>query len=98
MSYKPYETHVTIDPLTDPADSVLFDQVSKRHGFRVADLLKRNGAKSDKDEFCTAHDYTEAEARARVRAVVTELKDKGFKLRRWKIELIVADSRRGDFL
>lgn len=95
---KPYETHVTIDPCSDERELSLFTLVSQRHGFRVADLLKRSGARSDKDEFCTAHDYTEAEARARVRAVVTELKDKGFTLRRWKIELIVADSRKGDFL
>ena len=52
---KPYEIHVTIDPLSDTYAMLLWERVCKRHGFKPADLRKKNGNKSDADEFATAH-------------------------------------------
>ncbi len=94
MSY--YEIHVTTDPVFDGGEVVLLKSLCAKHGFKVAELLKRNGASHDLDSFATAHSKTYGGAVVKTLGLLGLLKTNGFKIRRYKIEHCILDSRTDD--
>lgn len=92
---KYYECHITVDPVVGDRE-VVFDLVTRKHGFRMADLLKKTGAPSDVDMFCTGRGKTFQGLAEDMDRLLAELRDRGFTLRRWKIEGVMLDSRAGD--
>lgn len=94
-----YEIHVTIDPVlsTDPRRKVLED-LAQTYNYKIAKLFKEGGQEADEDSFMTAHTSTLADAKISLHILVPVLKAGGFVLRRYKIEQIIIDSKREDFL
>ena len=90
-----YECHITIDPVTG-ADLDVFDDLCRGYHFKVARLIKDNGQPNDRDQFATGNGTTYAELRKRMVDLCQDIKACGFKLRRYKIEEIVTDSRIND--
>lgn len=92
-----YECHVTIEPLTGPALDNL-KSTAKTFGFRVADLLmvKADGSteKSSRDSFCTTRGELYEDVVKRMLGLIAVLHFDGVKIRRYKIEDTLLDSRR----
>lgn len=92
-----YETHITIDPVTDPArlKDLLF--IASQFDFKVAELLmKKEGDElvpSTLDSFLTGHDTSFPVARNLMINLVSCLQDANFTVRRYKIECIILDSK-----
>ncbi len=94
-----YEAHITVDPLSGSALG-LFKELCRRQGFKVADLLMvKPGVgtiPSDIDSFCTTRSKFLEDISARVRNLVTDCRISGIKVRRYKIEDTVLDSKIDD--
>lgn len=92
-----FECHVTIDPVFD-LDLLRFNAICEKQGFKVAKLLMQKnkfdiGQDSDKDSFCTGHDKDYNKLYSKMINLLHDLKEYGFKIRRYKIEDIILDSR-----
>ncbi len=87
---KYYECHITIDP--DERKHALENFLSI-HGFKLAKLLMQKGEPSNLDMFMTGHSKDYNNLKGRMDAVLEELSLRKFKLRRYKIEAILLDSR-----
>jgi hypothetical protein len=97
-----YEAHVTIEPVFDGRLETA-KLVAEGWKFKVADLLmkKREAdteTRSSKDTFMTSHSKELEDITNRTIEVVRQLKLKGFKVWRYKIEDTVLDSRIQDEL
>lgn len=95
-----YESHVTIDPPTRGQERVV-QALSKEQGFRLAKLFMRKAAQEEKhqdDAFMTAHSMELDDIRTRTANLVRSLQMFGIKVRRYKIEDTVLDSRNFDEL
>lgn len=95
-----YECHVTIEPVFDEKLEKL-KELCKEYGFSVADLLfkKRkedSPTRSEYDSFCTARDINIHRIRARLLALLLDLKDSGYQVWRYKIEDTIIDSKHDD--
>ncbi len=95
-----YEAHVTIDPVFDDRLKQ-FDAIARAHGFRVATLLmqKRKEATPERgvnDSFCTGRSISYSDIKDRMIALLTALRDEGFRVWRYKIESTLLDSRYDD--
>lgn len=97
-----FETHVTIEPIFDERLSEAAE-IAKKHGFKIANLLMKKREedteeRSKYDTFMTGHGRNIFSVTNKVRSLVTELKEKSFKVWRYKIEDTVMDSRINDEL
>ena len=92
-----YEAHVTIDPVST-SDRVHVAGLVANYRFKLANLLMDKGVPSSLDTFMTGHDTDLDELVERTRCVVIALQTVGWKVRRYKIEDCVIDSRIRDEL
>lgn len=97
-----YESHITIEPVFGDHRAVVQNIVSQ-FGFKLADLLMKKREedteeRSDKDTFMTAHGYNYDELLKRMSDSISALKAYGYKVWRYKIEIICLDSRNEDTL
>jgi hypothetical protein len=93
-----YECHVTIEPVdpeTDPSQYAALEAVVGAYGFKLAKLYMQKGVRSDKDSFCTAHSDCREDIYERMAGVVRKLGEWDFRVRRYKIESVVFDTRCG---
>lgn len=96
-----FEAHVTTDPLTSTEDIEHFQTICNAYGFRPAKLLMQKGATlvpSDLDAFCTTRSSNFGDISDRVYNIVKDLKGAGIRVRRYKIEDTVMDSRNEDVM
>ena len=92
-----YEAHITIEPVFGER----FDQFERccaPYKFRPAELLMQKQRavtpeRSNKDSFCTGHSKDYKDIYIRTCQLVTDLKESGFDVWRYKIEGIVLDVR-----
>lgn len=95
------ESHVTISPVFDEIREQV-REIAQRYGFKLAHLvlLKDRGPDipSQRDTFMTGHSKEIDDLVKRTQLLTRELKVKGFKIWRYKIEACTFDSRQqGDF-
>jgi hypothetical protein len=93
-----YEAHVTTDPVPDVEG---FKRIVNGCGFVPAKLLMQKGKTvepSDLDMFCTARSSNLGAIIDMTHDVVLALQSNGFKVRRYKIESTLIDSRDTDEL
>lgn len=87
-----FECHITIDPV--PADRREFaENLARCFSFKLAKLYMDKGVPSQKDTFMTGHDQKYDVMEAKMYTLVKALQDNGFKVRRYKIEHIILDSK-----
>jgi len=97
-----YECHITIEPLDiHSADPACVEALAKTHRFKLAKLLMQNREASTPersmyDTFMTGHDDCYRDLETRMLNLIEGLSKNGFDIWRYKIELIVLDSRGGD--
>jgi hypothetical protein len=92
-----FEAHITIDPV--PEDGRAAVQVlGDRWGFKLAKLLMEKGKPSNLDTFMTGHGKLLDDMRRRVTGMVTDLQVAGYRVRRYKVEDTLFDSRTNDVL
>jgi len=84
-----YECHVTVEPL--PKERLA--PIADRHGFRIAELLMRNGKPHGDDSFMTTRGKEYEDIERRMYAGVGELIESGVKVFRYKIEDTLLDVR-----
>lgn len=92
-----YECHVTIEPIFDD----LLEQakaLALEHKFKIATLLMKKREedteqRSQYDTFMTSNGKSLNEMKDNVIKLVTNLREKGFKVWRYKIEDTILDSR-----
>lgn len=97
-SWHYYEAHVTWDPVSG-AGLTAAEAVCRRLGAKIADLvLLRGGAKHDGDMFTTIRSSDMADAIGRMQSLIADLSGLGMKLRRYKLEYTLMDSRHHDAL
>ena len=93
-----FESHVTVDPLKG-LDLYRFKRVCDEYGFRVADLVmikKGKDKKSERDSFCTTRGKNFVNIELRTMNLVNACKRQGIKVRRYKIENTLVDSKIND--
>ena len=92
-----FESHVTIEPVEgDRFD--LFSKLCTENGFKPAHLLMMKNRqwteeRSDRDQFCTGHSANYPALEERTLQLVEDLKSRGFKVWRYKIEHTLLDVR-----
>ena len=95
-----FESHVTIDPVFDnERDEVA--TIAVQHGFKLAKLLMQKRKEdtpeqSKHDTFMTGHGKQSGDITERTIALVKDLQAHKYKVRRYKIEDTVLDSRIDD--
>lgn len=97
-----FEAHVTIDPVFDH-ERELVEKIAQPHGFRLAKLIMRKREAdaerpAQDDTFMTGHGKRRVDIQYRTRMLVEQLRAAGFRVRRYKIEDTVLDSRTEDEL
>lgn len=95
-----YEAHVTIEPVFEERLET-FKVICRENRFHVAQLLMKKRAsdteeRSSNDSFCTGRGTSYADLEGRMLALVLTLKERGFKVWRYKIESTLLDSRYDD--
>lgn len=90
-----FECHITIDPVAEDIRKNI-ETLANAYRFKLAKLLMQNGQPSHIDTFMTSHDDFKEALECRMVALCLDLKEKGFKIRRYKIEAIILDSRDKD--
>lgn len=97
MSEKPlyYESHITIEPVFGERLQQ-FSDIVEQHGFKAAKLLMQKDReatpeRSNKDTFCTGRGKRLINLDDRMMHCVTDLKDAGFAVWRYKIESVLVD-------
>lgn len=99
-----FECHVTIEPVLSELGLATLKEIAERHGFRVANLLmhvrdKDTLERSKHDTFMTAHHLDFWPLHRQMVALAKEVQEAGFTVWRYKIELIMLDSKyEGDSL
>lgn len=92
-----YEAHVTIDPVPEDQRETLQKMVTPDK-FKLAKLLMDKGVPSQLDTFMTGHGKDLEDITSRVKNVCETLIKSGYKVRRYKIEDTILDSRFKDVL
>lgn len=85
-----FETHITIDPVSEDQEVELKVQVSS-FGFRVAELYMKKDERSTLDSFMTTRGISYEDIHLRTMACIEFLIDKGYNVRRYKIENTLVD-------
>lgn len=100
ISPRYFEAHVTIEPVSEGLRSLLTG-VCMTYGFRLATFLKATPADNKSvtlDQFCTGHSTDYSSILLRMNKLVEALIGGGFKVKRYKIEAVLFDSKQGDEL
>lgn len=95
-----FESHVTIDP-PKVGQKRIVEALSRDQGFRLAKLFMRKGSRDEAhqdDAFMTAHSMELEDIRTRTANLVRNLQMFGIRVRRYKIEDTILDSRNFDEL
>lgn len=97
-----YECHITIEPVFGDRLQLLIS-LGLPHGFKVADLLMQKRAeiapeRSNLDTFMTGHGAEYDALLVKAGILTGTLLKHGFKVWRVKVEEILFDTKRGDFL
>ncbi len=95
LKTKYYEAHVAIDPVIDAYKRQLIE-LAEAFKFKVADLLmSKDGyfVVSDHDMFMTGHSHDYELLNRNMIALVLALAEQGYKVRRYKMEAVIFDSR-----
>lgn len=97
-----YEAHVTIDPVFDER-RVHAQAIATTYAFKLAKLIMRKKStdpeqESQDDTFMTGHSQDFDNIRMRMEALIKHLQERGFFVRRYKIEDTLMDSRTEDVL
>lgn len=97
-----FESHITIEPVFGE-ERDLAELVAKVHGFRLAKLFmlrekSDSSSMSTTDTFMTGHDKEFVPLKHRMLNLIEMLKERGFVVRRYKIEQVLLDSRVEDEL
>lgn len=87
-----YECHVTIDPVFDERLEQ-FKELCKLYQFHVAKLLMQKGGPSNLDSFCTGRGQDYKTLENDMYGLITDLIADGFRVRRYKIEAALLDSK-----
>jgi hypothetical protein len=88
-----YECHITIEPV-EGERLELFEQLSKKYKFKVANLLMRKSLKrSTLDAFTTAKSKKYEVIFGSMNSLLNELKENNFTIYRDKIEKVLHDSK-----
>ena len=93
-----YEAHITIDPVPEE-HRYLVEALGVPHKFKLAKLLmEKQGVLSPStlDTFMTAHGTSLDDMIERVKGMVLSLQKNFYKVKRYKIEDTVSDSRTED--
>ena len=95
-----YESHITIDPVFDEARDTVAEFASM-HNFKLAKLIMRKReadaeTPAQDDTFMTGHSRKFKDIEQRTKDLVIMLNTAGFKVRRYKIEDTILDSRMED--
>lgn len=96
------ECHITIEPVFDDRLEHV-KSIAENNNFKVAALLMQKretdtAERSKYDTFMTGHSKTLADIQQRMVKCITDLKNAGFKVWRYKIEDTIMDSRSYDEL
>lgn len=86
-----FESHITIDPVLDQEKLQELKDLVKPLGFRVAKLFMQKGDPSNLDSFMTAHAKDYYSIMRSTYSAVNKLEDRGYGVRRYKIENILLD-------
>lgn len=92
-----YEAHVTIDPVAEERRNAV-QELADPYGCKLAKLLMQKGQPSNLDTFMTCHGRDLMQMEARVAGLVRRLQAVGLRVRRYKIEDTLMDSRHEDEL
>lgn len=97
-----YEAHITIDPVFDERREHA-QKLAECYRFRLAKLIMRKREADEEqpaqdDTFMTGHGVDLEYIVARMHTLIRLLKEQGFKVRRYKIEDTIMDSRTHDEL
>jgi len=87
-----FEAHVTIDPVPQEGRSEL-ERLAKEYNFKLAKLLMDKNVPSQLDTFLTGHSKSFIQICSDMQNLIKRLTNLGYKIRRYKIEDIVLDSR-----
>lgn len=93
-----YESHITIDPILDKESRVRIEEIAGAHGFKLAKFTMQKGDELPKDTFLTGHEKYLDPLIDKMSNAIAHLKSSGFRVKRYKIEDIVLDSRSSDTL
>lgn len=93
-----YESHITIEPILEENKLAEVKQITSDMGFQVAELLLQRRKedtpeRSAKDSFCTGRDKSYEVLKHRMHVVSQDLRAKGYKVWRCKIEAVIYDER-----
>ena len=91
-----YEAHVNLAPVS-PAGREALAGAAQPYGFHLAKLLMEKGRLAE-DAFLTARSGKYEDIESRLRWLVQALRERGYVVRRYKIEDTLLDSRHGDVL
>jgi hypothetical protein len=88
-----YESHVTIDP-TDVVGKL--ERIATDYKFKLAKLYMDKGGvnQSGIDMFMTGHGTLLPDLIERMESLIRDLQFNGYKVRRYKIEAVIIDSRK----
>ena len=94
-----FECHITIDPVFSQA-RMRAESLAKKYDFKLAKLLMDKGVHdaidlelSKLDTFMTGHDVNYENLKERMIMLISQLNHWGYKVRRYKIENTLLDSR-----
>jgi hypothetical protein len=95
-----YEAHVTIDPVFD-IDRERAAIIAGYHKFKLANLIMRKREADEEtpaqdDTFMTGHGKDLYDIKSRTKNLILTLQQFNFKVRRYKIEDTILDSRSED--
>jgi hypothetical protein len=92
-----YEAHVTIAPISHLSTATKeVEAICTRRDFRLAKLLMATGVPSVNDAFMTARDDSLVVLTRKMYDLLHDLREKGFIIRRYKVESTILDSRHDD--
>lgn len=92
-----FESHITIEPVFDERRDEAAS-IAKLYGFKLAELLMKKRKqdteeRSSKDTFMTSHSKDAYDIISSMRGCINHLRNRNFKVWRYKIEAIMMDSR-----
>ena len=90
-----YEAHVTIDPVPEDQRPKV-ELLAHSWQFKLAKLFMDKGVPSQLGTFLTGHGKDLEGIKLRTRELVLDLQKAGYKVRRYKVEGTVLDSRSED--
>ena len=94
-----FECHITVDPILGDRidDYTRLEFICNLNRFKIAKLyMTKTGQVNDKDSFMTGHGDNYQELLVRMYKLIGDLLLAGYKIRRYKIEQILLDSRVND--